>query len=130
MLAPRLVGPELERYLATITSALVGQMSPEQIILFGSFARGDQNRASDLDVVVIAATTLPFCDRIGRALAACYAASSRLPVEVLVYTPEEWEGMTGRGNSFAMLVVREGRVLYDRRSECGRGTPLAHAGIA
>jgi hypothetical protein len=81
-------------------------------------------------VVVIAATTVPFCDRIGRALTTCYAASSRLPVEALVYTPQEWKAMVARGNSFAMLVVREGRVLYDRRSECGRGAPLAHAGSA
>lgn len=124
----RLEGPDFETYLATITAALVRDFSPERIVLFGSFARGDQNRASDLDLVVIAPTALPFFDRIGRALEICQGASTRLPVEALVYTPEEWERMIAEGSSFAALVLREGRVLHDRRPEPGRGTALARTG--
>ena len=126
----RLAGAELERYLEAITSALVGTFAPERIILFGSFARGDQNRASDADLVVIAESSLPFCDRIGRALASCTSASRRLPVEALVYTPEEWGRMVAGGSSFAALVLREGRLLYDRQSKPDRGPTLAQAGPA
>jgi predicted nucleotidyltransferase len=128
MLAKRLEGRDLERELAAVTAALVRALSPERIILFGSFARGDQNRASDLDVVVIAPVALPFCERIGRALSACYAISPQRGVEPLVYTPVEWESMISGGNSFAKLVLREGRVLYDRRSQPGRGATVADAG--
>lgn len=124
----RLQGEELERYLVTITRALVAAFDPAQVVLFGSFARGDQNRASDVDLVVIAPIRLPFCDRIGRALAACYDASTRLPVEALVYTPEEWGRMVAADSSFAKLVEREGRVLYDRESQSQRGPALAPAG--
>ena len=124
----RLSGAELETYLAAISGALRRAFSPERVVLFGSFARGDQNRASDADLVVIAATRLPFCERIGRALASCYAASKRLPVEVLVYTPEEWDRMVAAGSSFAALVLREGRVLYDRQPEPDRGPALVQAG--
>jgi predicted nucleotidyltransferase len=126
----RLAGDELEAVLAAVTSALVRDLAPERIVLFGSFARGDQNRASDLDLVVIAPTALPFCDRIGSALESAGTASRRLPVEPLVYTPEEWEHMVAEGNSFAALVLREGRVLYERRPESRRGTPPARAGAA
>jgi predicted nucleotidyltransferase len=59
----RLAGTELDAYLAAVTAALVRAFAPERIILSGSFARGDQNRASDLDLVVIASTPLSFCDR-------------------------------------------------------------------
>jgi predicted nucleotidyltransferase len=121
----RLAGAERDRYLADITRALVQEFSPARIILFGSFARGDQNRASDLDIVVIGASQLPFCERIGRALETCYAASKRLPVEVLVYTPQEWERMVRGGNSFAVAVLREGRILYDEQSQSDRGAALA-----
>ena len=124
----RLGGTELEAYLAAIVGALARAFSPERIVLFGSFARGDQNRASDADLVVIASTSLPFCERIVRALASCYAASRRLPVEALVYTPQEWERMVAAGSSFAALVLREGRVLYDRQSQLDRGPALAQAG--
>jgi predicted nucleotidyltransferase len=126
----RLEGAELEGYLQAVSAALVRDLLPERIVLFGSFARGDQNRASDLDLVVIGATEEPFCERIGRALASAYAASQRLPVEALVYTPDEWAGMVARGSSFAALVLREGRVLYDRESQPERGAALAHAGPA
>jgi predicted nucleotidyltransferase len=126
----RLAGEELERVLTAVTGALVRDLSPERIVLFGSFARSDQNRTSDLDLVVIAATTLPFCERIGRALESAVSASTRLPVEPLVYTPEEWERMVGEGSSFAALVLREGRVLYERRPESRRSAPLARAGAA
>lgn len=126
----RLAGEELDAVLDAVTSALVQDLAPERIVLFGSFARGDQNRASDLDLVVIAPTTLPFCDRIGRALESAGTASTRLPVEPLVYTPEEWERMVAEGSSFAALVLREGRVLYERGSESRRSAPLARAGAA
>ena len=121
----RLQGAELERYLATVTRALVASFASGRVLLFGSFARADQNRASDLDLVVIADTGLPFCDRIGQALSACYAASTRLAVEALVYTPEEWRRMLESGSSFAQLVEREGRVLYDRESQFQRGGTVA-----
>ncbi|TMA74490.1 MAG: nucleotidyltransferase domain-containing protein [Deltaproteobacteria bacterium] len=126
----RLQGAELERYLATVTRALVASFASGRVLLFGSFARADQNRASDLDLVVIADTGLPFCDRIGQALSACYAASTRLAVEALVYTPEEWRRMLESGSSFAQLVEREGRVLYDGESQSHRSAAVAPAGAA
>ncbi len=126
----RLQGAELERYLATVTRALVASFAPGRVLLFGSFARADQNRASDLDLVVIADTGLPFCDRIGQALSACYAASTRLAVEALVYTPEEWRRMLESGSSFAQLVEREGRVLHDGESQSHRSAAVTPAGAA
>jgi predicted nucleotidyltransferase len=125
----RLSGDELERVLAAIARAIVRRLAPERILLFGSFARGDQNRTSDVDLVVIAATALPFCDRIGEVLVACADAASPAPVEPLVYTPEEWARMLAEGRSFAQHVEREARVLYDR-SQRGRGAPLASPGPA
>ena len=130
MVRRRLSGPELDDYLAAITRALRRVFSPVRIILFGSFARGDQNRASDIDLVVIAPTELAFCERIGRALEACYAASARLPVEVLVYTPAEWESMLHAGNTFVIQIACEGRTLYDRQSQSDRSAALAEAGGA
>jgi predicted nucleotidyltransferase len=126
----RLAGAELEAYIGAVTAALVRDLEPERIVLFGSFARGDQNRASDLDLVVIMATQLPFCERIGRALESACRASRRLPVEPLVYTPEEWRRMQAAGSSFTALVRSEGRVLYERESQPERGAAVAEAGSA
>jgi len=126
----RLAGSELESTLAAVTAALVRDLRPERIVLFGSFARGDQNRASDLDLLIVAETPLPFCERIGRALASAYGASKRLPVEALVYTPAEWGRMLSERSSFAALALREGRLLYEREPESRRGASLARTGAA
>ena len=37
---------------------------PERLYLFGSWARGEEDELSDLDVVVIKKTTTPFLDRL------------------------------------------------------------------
>jgi len=121
----RLEGADLERTLADLVRAIVASLDPERILLFGSFARGDQNRASDFDLVVIAHTSLPFCDRIGRVLEACHPISPRRPVEALVYTPEEWQRMLAEGRSFAHHVEREARVLHERESKRSGGPSLA-----
>ena len=47
---------ELRRFIAIVTV----QMQPERIILFGSFATGHIKEWSDLDLVVVAHTDLPF----------------------------------------------------------------------
>jgi hypothetical protein len=36
-------------------------------------------------------------------------------VDLLVYTPEEFERMLEEGNAFAEMIVEEGRRVYDRQ---------------
>ena len=68
---------------------------PECIYLFGSWARNEADELSDMDVVVIKETDVPFFDRL-------LEAARLLPTEVgavdlLVYTPGEFArcGETG-----------------------------------
>ncbi|MYB27340.1 MAG: nucleotidyltransferase domain-containing protein [Candidatus Dadabacteria bacterium] len=48
----------LDTLLDRIVKVLVDEADPEQIILFGSCARGDVNVGSDIDLVIV--ETLPF----------------------------------------------------------------------
>jgi len=83
----------------------------ELIVLFGSRARGEAGRWSDYDVVVVRRTERRFLDRlreVDRALAAV-----REPVDVFVYTPEEFRDMQER--ALGVILRSEGVVLYRRR---------------
>ncbi len=83
---------------------------PEQVYLFGSWARGEEDELSDLDVVVIKHTTAPFFDRlreVGALLPTDLGA-----VDVLVYTPEEFAVMRKDGNAFAEMIAEEARLIY------------------
>lgn len=74
---------ELERYLALLTHT----NQPEKIILFGSLAQGQVNEWSDLDLVIVQQTALPFLERSKQILR---LLRPQVGLDVLVYTPEEF----------------------------------------
>ena len=84
--------------------------APIKVILFGSAARGEADEFSDLDFVVIKATEQPFLDRLKEAALMCKAPGA---IDVLVYTPQEWQRMQEDGSPFAERVLREGRIVYE-----------------
>lgn len=88
---------------------------PERVYLFGSWARGEEDELSDLDVVVIKGTALPFFDRL-REVARLLPAGTG-GVDILVYTPEEFQAMESQGNAFAEMIAEEGRLIYGREAE-------------
>jgi len=100
--------PHRPRFLGELCRRLVAA-GAQRIYLFGSCARGEADDESDVDLVVIHDTELPFFDRLRQA-AAC--ADPDWPVDILVYTPAEFETMRRQGNAFAELVVDEGVLLH------------------
>lgn len=97
-----------------IVSHLVAGYDPERIFLFGSRARGEADELSDIDLVVIKRTGAPFFDRL-RDVARLLPAGAG-GVDVLVYTPEEFERMQQEGNAFAETIAVEGQELYAREA--------------
>ena len=96
--------------LARIIRRVVEVAQPEKIILFGSAARGEMNRHSDIDLLVIKdkADSLDFMRRIRRNLYGVGAA-----VDVIVATPQAVERYK---NSHALVIkpaIREGTVVYE-----------------
>ena len=88
---------------------------PERIYLFGSWARGEEDDLSDLDVVVIKRTNKPFFTRLRET--ARLIPPELEGVDILVYTPAEYAEMKREGNALAELITEEGIVIYDRQTE-------------
>ncbi len=63
--------------------------------LFGSYASGEAHAHSDVDLIVVAPTRRPFVERFRDfpSLVARYA-----PLDLIVYTPEEWKELEGAPN--------------------------------
>ena len=85
----------------------------QKAILFGSFARGEPSRRSDIDLILVQTTTRRFLDRLDGILHDLNKASPGPSVEALVYTPGEFEQMKNRG--FVSRALKEGKVLYEQQ---------------
>ena len=96
--------------LDDIIRRIVEVAQPEQIILFGSAARGDMNRHSDVDLLVVkdGAHRRHLAKRICKSLHGAGA-----PVDVVVVTPADVKRYK---NSHALIIkpaLQEGRVVYE-----------------
>jgi hypothetical protein len=80
------------------------------IFPFGSFAKGDINEGSDVDIVVVADFEQGFLDMIKVLL----DLNVGLPLEPVGYTPEEFTRMQMEGNPFILELLEKGRILYER----------------
>jgi predicted nucleotidyltransferase len=79
-------------------------------ILFGSYARGSADASSDLDLMLVWETALPFLDRYRAFIDILDAFPG---TDLLIYTPAEFEEMRQR-SGFVEQAVREGVVLHGR----------------
>jgi hypothetical protein len=79
----------------------------EKFLLFGSAARGEQDEASDLDLIVIKHTTERFVRRLLSVPALPVAA------DVFVYTPEKFASMQEHG-SWSMAAASTVMILTTR----------------
>jgi len=91
--------------------ASLEEYDPQRVILFGSWARGDEDEYSDLDLVIIKETQERFLDRLKRVYE---LVKPTFAMDVLVYTPQEFAKMQERNNYFIEMVLKEGVVIYER----------------
>lgn len=97
--------------LSEIVRRIVHEAHPQSVILFGSRARGDYRQDSDIDLLVVTEDTRP---RALRASALYGALSDILiPMDILVYRPEEIEEWKNVPQAFVTTAIREGSVLYE-----------------
>lgn len=111
----------LDRMIRT----LVAEADPEQVVLFGSRARGDARPDSDVDLLIVESEPFgPGRSRHAETLRLARALPET-PVDrdLLVYSRDEIERWRGSLNHVTARALREGRVLYakDRGADGARG---------
>ena len=101
---------DFEKEIESIAAQIIEKYKPEKIILFGSAVNGKLGSDSDVDLLIIKKDTpLYGADRI-RDLSRII--DRNIPVDFLVYRPEEFQKRLEMGDPFLKAVLKEGKVLY------------------
>ena len=102
--------------LSDMVRAIVAEVDPEQVILFGSRARGDAREDSDVDLLVIESTPFGNGRSRRREAARLYQVLSEFDIstDVLVYSRDEVEYWRNSLNNVLARALREGKGLYER----------------
>jgi HEPN domain-containing protein/predicted nucleotidyltransferase len=98
--------------IARMVQRIVKKFDPEQVILFGSQARGDAGPDSDVDLLVVMDGE---GSRRENALEIqCALHAFRVPLDVIVTSPEEFAWRKDVVGTIEWPASREGKVLYAR----------------
>jgi len=98
-------------YIQQSLSPIFRQYRIKKAILFGSFARGENSRRSDVDLILIKETPQRFFERYDGILADLNKAIPTIEVDALIYTPDELEHIAHR--PFIAQALKEGKVIYE-----------------
>jgi predicted nucleotidyltransferase len=102
-----LLEAELQRYLLLLRE----HYQPERVMLFGSLATGETGEWSDIDLVIVKETTRRFLDRVADVMR---LLRPNVGVDILVYTPEEFETLCRERAFVRDEILGKGEVLYVR----------------
>lgn len=94
-----------------VRRAVAAAHAPSRVIIFGSYARGDADEESDLDLMVVEREVPSKGEemlRLNRAIG--WVGKG---VDVLVYSEEEFERRSQVSGTAPYWASREGKVMYD-----------------
>lgn len=93
-------------------SEIAKRFSPEKIILFGSWSRGQATADSDVDMMVILDHNFEF--NADKAVEIENAIDPRFALDLLVRKPTDVARRVAMNDFFIREIVEEGEVLYAR----------------
>jgi predicted nucleotidyltransferase len=99
--------------ISNVVSKIVSAFFPDKVFLFGSYASGNANEDSDLDLLIIKDSEQPRYLRsieIQRLL-----IGIKFPVDVLVYTNAEFEKEKTNKYSFVNSAMQSAKLLYEHK---------------
>ena len=101
---------DVQAHIKTVCDQIVKGFNPEKVILFGSYAYGTPHEDSDVDLLVI----MPYQgSELQKMADVRKSIRSRIPLDVLVKTPEQIEKDVSTGNFFTCEIMNRGIMLYE-----------------
>jgi len=103
-------GPSITmRAIRRYARQIVERFQPEKIILFGSYAYGEPNEDSDVDLLVV----MPARNQIDQAVKIRWELEAPFPVDLIVRTPTKLKRRLKYGDVFHTYITANGILLYE-----------------
>lgn len=107
---------ETEDILKEITRVIIEAVNPLNIILFGSYVRGNAASGSDLDFLIVEEYPFDLSRSRRKEIGNIHRLLKhvRIPMDILVYSKQEFYKWMDAKNHIIAHAVKEGRILYER----------------
>lgn len=99
-----------DQKIKEVTLKIADNFQPEKIILFGSFAWGEPNENSDVDLFIIKKTDLSTRE-IAREIDGSIFPRP-FPMDIVVYKPEQVLEREANNDFFIKDILTKGKILY------------------
>jgi len=101
---------KVDEKIKDLCRQIVENFQPEKVILFGSHAYGKPDVNSDVDLLVV----MPFEGRsVRQAIKIRQNISNRMPLDLLVRTPNQIKERLRLNDFFIKEVIERGKILYE-----------------
>lgn len=101
----------IEETLDIVVPKIIANYDPQKIILFGSVAKGKIRENSDIDLLIIHETNLPYMDRIRAITTMC---DYNMGIDFFVYTSKEYADMIKSILFVKKEISENGKILYEK----------------
>jgi len=103
-----------QELLQAMVDVIVHEADPEQIILFGSRARGEARPDSDVDLLIVESEPFSVTRSRRKEATRLWLALARFPVskDLLLYSRDEVEARRDSSSHVVGRALREGKVLH------------------
>jgi predicted nucleotidyltransferase len=99
-------------YIDQIISIIVSHISPDKIILFGSYARGDYTNKSDIDLLIIKKNMKNEHKISDELYMAFFENKIRIAVDVIPIDYEKYNKLNNQIGYIYKTIKEEGKIIY------------------
>ena len=99
-------------YIDKIVSIIVSLIDPDQIVLFGSYARGENKKTSDIDLLVLKRNLQNTKTLTDSLYMSFFDNKIKIPVDLLVLDYDKYNSLKNEIGYIYKTISKEGKLIY------------------
>jgi len=99
-------------YMDKIVSIIVSSVEPDQIVLFGSYARGENKETSDIDLLVLKKNLQDAKIITDNLYMSFFENKIKIPVDLIVLDYDKYNKLKNEIGYIYKTINKEGKLIY------------------